>query len=94
MSNKYLIKKLVKNSDICMDEGEIIKCAVSKNAAIKRARKIVYQQAREYRNEGYEVIVETKKGCSCLYGDIITFQVTRKSENLYNLDYYYIERLK
>jgi len=77
-----------------MTEGKIIKCSISKNSAIKRARKIVYQKAREYRNEGYEVIVERKEGRSCLYGDIITFQVTRKSEKLYNLDYYYIERLK
>lgn len=92
MKDRYLIKKIKKDSNNCNEEGKIITCSYGKNSAIKRAKQIAYEKAREYEDNGHDVIVENKTNRSCLYGDIITVQVTRKSHNLYSLDYYYVEK--
>jgi hypothetical protein len=90
---KYVIKKIKKDREHYKDDGDVIKCSYGKDSAINRAKRIAKQKAREYEDNGYNVILEIKGERDCLYGDILTVQVTRKSHNLFAIDYYYIEEM-
>lgn len=90
--DKYIIKRVIKDPTHYDGEEIPMNCTYSKEDAKEEIMNIALQELEERNTEDSNIIIEKKDGCSCLYGDILTVQVTRQFEAL-EIYYYFIEKL-